>query len=73
MSHPDSTTLNRLGLQTEASGTVRFRCHSSIFDPSRMRDFNKAPDAQPKNLRRSVEDILHNYKSTMALSKSLTK
>ena len=67
------TTLNRFGVRSETSGSLRFRCHVAVTDPRLIRKTVESDDliAKPGQIRRTVEDILQNYKGSSGLRGSL--
>jgi hypothetical protein len=73
-----TTSINKLGYASEASGTIRFRSHTIITNPNlagklngKSTTANTAGNAmsasqviKQQQVRQTVEDILQNYRST---------
>jgi hypothetical protein len=66
-----ASAINRFGVLTESSGSVRMRCHTVLTDAR----LAKVLDAQPvevtkaMNRTRTVEEILNNFRSAGQLSR----
>ncbi len=71
-------SLSRFGVLTEGAGSVRFRINVGRTDPrlrtKAMAHARKAMEVNKiMNTRRSVDDILQQFKGTSALNKSLSR
>jgi hypothetical protein len=70
----DPTTINRFGVRSENSGSIRFRCNTSTTDPRRVVKADaEDPAATGKvaAVRRTVDDILKEYRAGASVAKSI--
>jgi hypothetical protein len=70
-----SASINRFGVQSGGSGSITFRVNTVVTDPRRKQasiyELTEAP-VKTVGERKTVEDILHKFKNTLLLSKSMT-
>jgi hypothetical protein len=68
-------SLNRFGVRSENSGTIRFRIHSATTDPRNVKkEIMTAAKLEEQKLdgaRRTVNEILKNYRGGSDLSRSM--
>lgn len=69
----NNSAINKFGLQSESSGTIRFRCQTIITDPriAKLKSDNIATALANHNdtsVRRTVDDILSSFKSSTGIS-----
>ena len=64
-----ASALNRLGMLTESSGSVRFRCHAVLTDARLAKSKETVPVEVTKAINRSrtVEEILNNFRAAGSL------
>jgi hypothetical protein len=64
-----ASALNRLGMLTESSGSVRFRCHAVLTDARLAKSKETVPVEVAKAINRSrtVEEILNNFRAAGSL------
>jgi len=68
------TTINRFGVRTENAGLVRFRCHASCTDPRKVIEEDKedlVATGKVAAVRRTVDDILKEYRAGASVAKSI--
>lgn len=73
-SNSHQTTINRFGVRTENAGIIRFRCNVSTTDPRKVVNEDKMdPVATGKvaAVRRTVDDILKEYRAGASVAKSI--
>lgn len=69
--NPKQRSINRYGVVTEASGTLRFRANMTRSDPRSMvsaDEEEKQRRQQTLKVRKTVDDILTNFKATGSVS-----
>jgi hypothetical protein len=69
----NNSAINKFGLQSESSGTIRFRCQTIITDPrvAKLRSDNieaSLANHNESSVRRTVDDILSSFKSSTGIS-----
>lgn len=64
--------LSRFGMQSEASGTVRFRYNTIITNPNRAQKSRPKTEAEidSESKRKTVEEILTGYRNSMQFSRT---
>ena len=74
-SFKNSNVLNRFGMRSENSGKLRFRLQAAVSDPRKAmhseRKKEKKADVKLEGARRTVNEILKNYRGGSDLSSSM--